>query len=156
MLGFYIPKGYRWLDILSTTENLGEFLTDVTRKIARENPELGGIIDTIDFNQSISGHRTISDASLGALIQQLNRKKGGINDVDWDNKEDALYLNKYSPLNKVKNIKYPASLIYSRMNDDRVHPPHALKFYEKLKNNCSESHLLMDNGGLPGPISKSF
>ena len=30
LLRFYIPKGYRWLDILSTTGNLGEFLTDVS------------------------------------------------------------------------------------------------------------------------------
>ena len=81
---FYIPKGYRWSDIILKTENLGEFLTDVTRKIARENPELEGVVDTIDFNQSISGQRTISDDSLRALIQQLNKKRLGINDVDPD------------------------------------------------------------------------
>jgi type I restriction enzyme M protein len=56
----------------------------VTRIIARENPELEGVIDTIDFNQSISGQRTISDDSLRALIQQLNKKRLGINDVDPD------------------------------------------------------------------------
>ena len=84
LVRFYIPKGYRWGDILSKTGNLGEFLTDVTRKIARENPELEGVIDTIDFNQSISGQRTISDDSLRALIQQLNKKRLGINDVDPD------------------------------------------------------------------------
>ena len=74
LVNFYIPKGYRWNDILSKTGNLREFLTDVTRKIARENPELEGVIDTIDFNQSISGQRAISDDSLHALIQQLNKK----------------------------------------------------------------------------------
>ncbi len=84
LVRFYIPKGYRWGDILSKTGNLGEFLTDVTRKIARENPELEGVIDTIDFNQSISGQRTISDDSLRALIQQLNKKRLGIKDVDPD------------------------------------------------------------------------
>jgi len=84
LVRFYIPEGYRWNDILLKTGNLGEFLTDVTRIIARENPELEGVIDTIDFNQSISGQRTISDDSLRSLIQQLNRKKLGINDVDPD------------------------------------------------------------------------
>ena len=84
LVRFYIPKGYRWSDILSKTGNLGEFLTDVTRKIARENPDLEGVIDTTDYNQSISGQRTISDDSLRALVQQLNKKKLGINDVDPD------------------------------------------------------------------------
>ena len=84
LVRFYMPKGYRWSDILLKTGNLGEFLTDVTRIIAKENKELEGVIDTIDFNQSISGQRTISDDSLRALIQQLNRKKLGINDVDPD------------------------------------------------------------------------
>ena len=64
-----------------------------------------------------------------------------------DNRDDASFLEKYSPMNKVKNIKYPPTLIYSRLEDDRVHPYHALAFYDKLKKTGSSAYLMMGNGG---------
>ncbi|WMT50601.1 MAG: prolyl oligopeptidase family serine peptidase [Ferroplasma sp.] len=64
-----------------------------------------------------------------------------------DNTEDAAFLEKYSPMDQVKNIKYPPALIYSRLEDDRVHPYHALAFYEKLKETGSDAYLMMGNGG---------
>ena len=64
-----------------------------------------------------------------------------------DNRDDAIFLEKYSPMNKVKNQKYPPTFIYSRLEDDRVHPYHALVFYNKLKDTGSNTYLMMGNGG---------
>ena len=64
-----------------------------------------------------------------------------------DNRDDMVFLEKYSPMNKIKNIKYPPTLIYSRLEDDRVHPYHALSFYNKLKETGSSAYLMMGNGG---------
>ena len=66
---------------------------------------------------------------------------------DPDNPEDMRYLRKYSPLNKIENKKYPPALIYSRIHDDRVHPGHALKFYDKLKEYNNRSYLMISSGG---------
>jgi len=54
------------------------------RKLARENSKLAGVVDVVDFSQSTSGQRTISDESLRALISVLNQKRLGLNDVDPD------------------------------------------------------------------------
>jgi len=64
-----------------------------------------------------------------------------------DNSEDIKYLKEYSPLNKIKDKKYPPALIYSRINDDRVHPGHALKFYDKLKKYDKNAYLMVSSGG---------
>ena len=48
-----------------------------------------------------------------------------------DNNDDAVFLEKYSPMNKVRNIRYPPTLIYSRLEDGRVHPYHSMEFYKK-------------------------
>ena len=64
-----------------------------------------------------------------------------------DNTKDSVFLKKYSPMHNLKIRKYPPSLIYSRLEDDRVHPYHAMAFYEKLIETGSETHLLMGNGG---------
>ena len=64
-----------------------------------------------------------------------------------DNKDDAVFLEKYSPMNMVRNIRYPPTLIYSRLEDDRVHPYHAMEFYNKLRETGSDAYLLMGNGG---------
>jgi len=50
-----------------------------------------------------------------------------------DNPKDREFLLKYSPYHNVKVQKYPPTLIYTGLHDDRVHPAHALKFAKKLK-----------------------
>jgi len=84
LVRFYIPEKARWENIKKQNTNLGEYLTDAMRDLARENPKLQGVVDTIDFNQSTSGIRTISDDSLKKLINVLSRKRLGLNDVDPD------------------------------------------------------------------------
>ena len=47
---------------------------------------------------------------------------------------DREYLLKYSPYHNVrKDLKYPPTLVYTGLHDDRVHPGHALKFVAKLE-----------------------
>lgn len=47
---------------------------------------------------------------------------------------DREYLLKYSPYHNVrKGSKYPPTLVYTGLHDDRVHPGHALKFVAKLE-----------------------
>jgi len=81
---FYLPKKTRWEEIAKQTKNVGEYLTDAVRTIARENPKLQGVVDTVDFNATAAGQRIISDDILIRLIDVLGRYRLGLNDVDAD------------------------------------------------------------------------
>ncbi len=50
-----------------------------------------------------------------------------------DDPKDREFLLRYSPYHNVKKQKYPPTLLYTGLHDDRVHPAHALKFFMKLK-----------------------
>jgi len=53
---------------------------------------------------------------------------------DPDNPRDAEFLRKYSPYHNIsKDKKYPPTLVYTGLHDDRVHPAHAFKFVAKLE-----------------------
>jgi prolyl oligopeptidase len=53
---------------------------------------------------------------------------------DPDKEKDERYLLKYSPYHNVREkVHYPKTLIFTGLNDDRVHPTHALKFAAKLE-----------------------
>ena len=45
----------RWPAIRQRATGLGEYLTDVVRAVARENPELQGVIDVAEFNATTAG-----------------------------------------------------------------------------------------------------
>lgn len=47
--------------------------------------------------------------------------------------KDREFLIKYSPYHNVRAVKYPPTLIFTGLHDDRVHPAHAFKFAAKLK-----------------------
>ena len=66
---------------------------------------------------------------------------------DPDNVEDAAYLMKYSPYHNVRNLHYPKTLIYSRLNDDRVHPAHAIKFHMKMSEVNPDAYLRINPEG---------
>ena len=66
---------------------------------------------------------------------------------DPGNEVDRKFLAEYSPYSNIRGTKYPPSLIWTRMNDDRVHPAHALKFYAKLRETGSETYLRADFSG---------
>ncbi|MGQ4891290.1 MAG: prolyl oligopeptidase family serine peptidase [Candidatus Njordarchaeia archaeon] len=56
---------------------------------------------------------------------------------EYGNPEDEKfreYLRKYSPYHNIDpNKKYPPTLVYTGLHDDRVHPAHALKYVAKLR-----------------------
>jgi len=84
LVRFYIPEKARWKNIALQTTNLGEYLTDAVRLIARENPKLKGVIDIKDFNETAGGQRVISEEKLRLLIDILGRYRLGLKDVEPD------------------------------------------------------------------------
>ena len=81
---FYLPKKARWEEIAKQTKNFGEYLTDAVRLIAKENPKLQGVVDTVDFNATASGQRILNDDVLKELINVLSKHRLGLRDVDAD------------------------------------------------------------------------
>lgn len=84
LVRFYLPKETRWEEIAKQTINVGEYLTDAVRYIARENPKLQGVIDIVDFNASAAGQRIITDEKLKELIDVLGKYRLGLGDVEPD------------------------------------------------------------------------
>lgn len=84
LVRFYIPQEARWSEISLKTTGLGEYLSDAVRSVARHNPKLSGVIDTIDFNATTAGQRIITDAQLRELVQVLGKYRLGIKDVEPD------------------------------------------------------------------------
>ncbi len=64
---------------------------------------------------------------------------------DPENPEDRKYLEKYSPYHNVRpGRRYPPTLIYTGLHDDRVHPAHALKFAARLEEVGAPVHLRVE------------
>jgi len=84
LVRFYIPAEARWEAIRRQRADLGQYLTDAVRAVARENPRLSGVIDMVDFNATAAGQRIISNEHLAALIEVLSRHRLGLNDVEPD------------------------------------------------------------------------
>ena len=84
LVRFYLPKNARWEVIAKHTTQIGEHLTDAVRLIAKENPKLQGVVDTVDFNATTSGQRILGDDVLKELINVLSKYRLGLNDVDAD------------------------------------------------------------------------
>jgi len=84
LVRFYLPPEARWDVIRQKTTGLGEYLTDVMRAVARENPKLHGVIDVVDFNATAAGQRIIDDPPLAELIQVLSKYRLGLKDVEPD------------------------------------------------------------------------
>ncbi|MEM0372757.1 MAG: N-6 DNA methylase, partial [archaeon] len=81
LVWFYLPKQARWSHIIKQSTRIGEILTDAVRSVAREHPELQGVIDFVDFNATASGQRIVSDDKLKLLIDTLNKHRLGLKDV---------------------------------------------------------------------------
>ncbi len=84
LVRFYLPYQARWSEIARQTTNLGEYLTNAVRAVARENPKLSGVIDVKDFNETAAGLRILDDDRLRALIQRLSQYRLGLRDVEPD------------------------------------------------------------------------
>lgn len=67
--------------------------------------------------------------------------------------EDARFLTEYSPYHNIRDRKYPITLLYARLEDDRVHPAHAIKFHMKLNHIGKNAYLRVEPGGGHAGIS---
>ena len=96
LVRFYIPPLARW-PVVSGREQfdwpedqkpktLGEQLTTTVRAIVKASPSLGGVIDIVDFNETRTGEREISDQALRGVIEALSdpRYRLGLHDVEPD------------------------------------------------------------------------
>lgn len=97
LVRFYLPPEARW-PVLSGREafdwpegkkpvTLGEHVTTACRAVSRQNTQLIGIVDQVDFNHSgAGGEREISDAALRGVIETLSdpRYRLGLKDVEPD------------------------------------------------------------------------
>ena len=87
---FYIPlepenpEDSVWSVIRGLSDKIGETLTGYLIEIAKENPKLDGIINRIDFNATTHGQRDIDDDRLSNLIEEISKKRLGLDDVEPD------------------------------------------------------------------------
>jgi len=84
LVRLYLPEIARWPAIRQRTTGLGEYLTDVVRAVARENPKLQGVIDVAEFNATTAGQRIVDDGRLASLVEVLSQYRLGLNDVEPD------------------------------------------------------------------------
>ncbi|MDW7776260.1 MAG: N-6 DNA methylase [Methanosarcinales archaeon] len=79
------PENERTWDVIRTlSDKIGQGLTDILREIAKENKDLQGIIDRVDFNATTHGQRDIDDDRLSKLIEKISEKHLGLKDVEPD------------------------------------------------------------------------
>jgi len=96
LVRFFIPPEARW-PIVSGREQfgwsgdrkpktLGEQLTITMRAITKHNPNLSGVIDIVDYNETRNNEREISDAALSGVIETISdpRYRLGLYDVEPD------------------------------------------------------------------------
>jgi type I restriction enzyme M protein len=81
---FFLPPDARWSTIRGKTAGLGERVTDNLRAIARENPDLNGVIDRRDFNATEGNQRVLDDNTLASLLNILSEQRLGLGDVQPD------------------------------------------------------------------------
>ncbi len=88
---FYIPikpkdpeKERTWDVVRKLSDKIGQQLTDILRHVAKENKDLQGIIDRVDFNATTHGQRDIDDDRLSKLIEKVSEKRLGLKDVEPD------------------------------------------------------------------------
>lgn len=84
LVRFYVPEPARWGAIRTKTTGIGEYLTDAVRAVSRDNPQLQGVIDAVDFNATTAGQRIVDDGRLTLLVQVLGQHRLGLNDVEPD------------------------------------------------------------------------
>ena len=80
----YIPDPTTWAEVRKSPVGLGDRLTTAVREIAKENPDLKGVIDIVDYNATAAGQRVLDDGNLARLMEILNRYRLGLRDVEPD------------------------------------------------------------------------
>lgn len=98
---FYMPREARWA-VISGREviewpkdkdgkekkpaTLGHHLTTACRAVAKQNPDLDGVLNVVDFAETHNGERDVSDGALKKIVEQLSgpRYRLGLKDVEPD------------------------------------------------------------------------
>ena len=80
----FIPDAYTWTELRRSPVDLGERLTTAVREIAKENPDLSGVIDIVDYNATTAGQRLLDDGALARLMEILSRYRLGLRDAEPD------------------------------------------------------------------------
>lgn len=96
LLRFYLPLEARWA-VISGRENyewqakekprdIGEHLTKAVRAVVKQNPQLSGVIDVVDFAAERNGERDINPAKLRDVVETFSdsRYRLGLADVQPD------------------------------------------------------------------------
>jgi type I restriction enzyme M protein len=77
---FLIPKNCSWEEIRKISKDIGEKLNQTLEQIAKENPELEGVINRTDFNN----REELPEARLFKLMEHFSRAKLGNENVEPD------------------------------------------------------------------------
>lgn len=96
LLRFYLPPEARWA-VINGRENfdwpgkekprdIGEHLTKAVRAVVKQNPQLSGVIDVVDFAAERNGERDINPAKLRDVVETFSdpRYRLGLADVQPD------------------------------------------------------------------------
>lgn len=101
LLRFYMPPEARWA-VISGRENfewpldkdgkstrpkdIGEHLTKAVRAVVKQNPDLAGVIDVVDFAAERNGERDVNPAKLRLVVETFSgpRYRLGLADVQPD------------------------------------------------------------------------
>jgi type I restriction enzyme M protein len=96
LLRFYLPHQARWAVINGREscvwaegerpKDIGEHLTKAVRAVVKQNPELSGVIDVVDFAAERNGERDINPAKLRSVVETFSdpRYRLGLADVEPD------------------------------------------------------------------------
>jgi prolyl oligopeptidase len=145
--------------------NVYDSFQEIIREVKKENSKVicygvsnGGLLSAYTLTKI---PEILSASIIGNPVIDLMRYHKLLAGQYWiseygnpDDPKDAKFLREYSPYETLVKNSYPPTLIYSRMNDDRVHPAHALKFYEKLKIFSRNVFLMVSSGGHMGSNAK--
>ena len=104
--------------------------------VVNEKPDLFlGMIMAVPFVDSLT---TNLDHSLPLTIGEFDEFGNA-----KDNKEHFEYIYSYAPYNNIKKMDYPNILITTSLSDNRVLFDEPLKFTAKLRDNKTDSNLLL-------------
>jgi type I restriction enzyme M protein len=78
-------KPYDWAEA-KKPKTLGEHITLALRALAKQNDELRGVVDIVDFNETRNGEREVSDAALRRIIELFSepRYRLGLKEAEPD------------------------------------------------------------------------
>jgi type I restriction enzyme M protein len=85
IIRFIIPEKYTWSALRNHgVKDLGEYVSDAVIEVARLNPDLAGVVNIKDYNETQSGQRTLDDDHLSALVEVLSQHRLGMRNVQGD------------------------------------------------------------------------